>query len=185
MASQAPIPPPGIGYQPKHKRGMSVGQIVLIVVIVVLIIPTVLLIGMALAVPAMQSTIRRANETSVIASLRELNQMEGQYSATYPQIGFTCSLSALSGRANSGAPSANAAQLIPADLASGSKSGYAFTIVNCANTTLNNTVQVTSYEIVAVPNSVGRSGNRGFCTDETAQIRYDPKGGNNCTELLQ
>ncbi|MDE1162067.1 MAG: type II secretion system protein [Acidobacteriaceae bacterium] len=149
-----------------------------------LIVMSVILILMTLAVPAMQKTIKRANETSAINSLRTLNQMEGQYNSTYPTHGFSCSLTTLGGKTGT-TPSPEAAQLIPDDLASGSKAGYTFTISNCAKTTINNQDQYNSYQITAVPNSVGHSGDRGFCTDENAQIHYDPKGGTNCTELLQ
>ena len=150
-----------------------------------LIVMSVILILMTLAIPAMQSVVRRGNETSAIASLRMLNEMEGQYNSTYPQHGFACSLQALGGKTGSGTPTPEAAQLISEDLASGNKSGYTFTITGCNKTTINNIEQYNSYQINAVPNSVGHSGNRGFCTDENAQIRYDPKGGTNCTDLLQ
>ena len=150
-----------------------------------LIVMSVILILMTLAIPAMQSVVRRGNETSAIASLRMLNEMEGQYNSTYPQHGFACSLTALGGKVGSGAPTAESAQLIAEDLASGNKSGYTFTITGCNKTTVNNIDQYISYQINAVPTSIGHSGNRGFCTDENAQIRYDPKGGTNCTELLQ
>jgi type IV pilus assembly protein PilA len=150
-----------------------------------LIVMSVILILMTLAIPAMQSVIRRGNETSAMSSLRMLNEMEGQYNSTYPQHGFACSLTALGGKVGSGPPTPEAAQLVPDDLASGNKAGYTFTISGCAKSTINNIDQYNSYQINAVPNSVGHSGNRGFCTDENAQIRYDPKGGTNCTELLQ
>jgi type IV pilus assembly protein PilA len=150
-----------------------------------LIVMSVILIIMTLAIPAMQSVIRRGNETSASTSLRMLNEMEGQYASTYPQHGFACSLTALGGKQGSAPPSPEAAQLIADDLSSGTKSGYTFTITGCNKTTVNNIDQYNSYQIDAVPNSVGHSGNRGFCTDENGQIRYDPKGGTNCTELLQ
>ncbi len=43
----------------------------------------------------------------------------------------------------------------------------------------------TGYTLIAFPNSVGHTGRRGFCTNENGQISYDPKGGANCTEILQ
>jgi type IV pilus assembly protein PilA len=150
-----------------------------------LIVMSVILILMTLAIPAMQSVIRKGNETSAIASLRDLNTQEGQYASTYPQHGFACTLAALGGKQGTGNPTPEAAQLINEDLATGNKSGYTFTITGCSKQTINNVDQYNSYQIFAVPNSVGHSGNRGFCTDENAQIRYDPKGGTNCTELLQ
>ena len=161
----------------RHESGFTLVEL--------LIVMSVILILLTLAIPAMQSVIRRGNETSAITSLRMLDEMEGQYNSTYPQHGFACSLTALGGKIGSGPPTAEAAQLIPDDLASGHKAGYTFTISNCAKTTINNVDQYNSYQITAVPNSVGHSGNRGFCTDENGEIRYDPKGGTNCTELLQ
>jgi type IV pilus assembly protein PilA len=50
--------------------------------------------------------------------------------------------------------------------------------------TANNQEQITSYQVTAVPNTVGKTGDRGFCADGN-EIHYDPKGGTNCTELLQ
>jgi type IV pilus assembly protein PilA len=150
-----------------------------------LIVMSVILILMTLAIPAMQKTIKRANETSAISSLRMLNQMEGEYNSDFPAHGFSCSLTALGGKPDSGPKSPEAAQLINEDLASGHKSGYTFTITGCDKSTVNNIDQYNSYKIFAVPNSVGHSGDRGFCTDENAQIRFDPKGGTNCTELLE
>jgi type IV pilus assembly protein PilA len=150
-----------------------------------LIVMSVILILMTLAVPAMQKVNKKAHQTSAIASLRMLNQMEGEYNSNYPQHGFACSLTALAGKTDSGPPTPEAAQLIPDDLAGGNKAGYTFTISNCNKTTVNNQDQYNTYQITAVPNSVGHSGDNGYCTDENAQIRFDPKGGTNCTELLQ
>jgi type IV pilus assembly protein PilA len=150
-----------------------------------LIVMSVILILMTLAVPAMQKVIKRGNQTSAIASLRTLNQMEGEYASNYPSHGFACSLASLGGKPDAGAPTPESAQLIPDDLASGNKAGYTFTIACNGKTTINNQDQYNSYQITAVPNSVGHSGDRGFCTDENAVIRFDPKGSTNCTEQLQ
>lgn len=150
-----------------------------------LIVMSVILILATLAIPKLMNVMRNANETSAINSLRTLNSMEGQYNSTYPTHGFACSVASLGGKTGSGSPSPEAAQLINEDLASGTKSGYTFAITCGAKNTINNQDQYNSYTITAVPNSIGHSGNRGFCTDENAQIHFDPKGGTNCTELLQ
>jgi type IV pilus assembly protein PilA len=160
-----------------HEQGFTLVEL--------LIVMSVILILMVMAIPAMQKTIIKANETSAIASVRMINSQEGEYASSYPQHGFACSLTALGGKPGSGTPTPEAAQLIADDLASGNKSGYTFTITGCTKSTINNVDQYNSYTINAVPNSVGHTGNRGFCTDENGQIRYDPKGGTNCTELLQ
>ena len=149
-----------------------------------LIVMSVILILMTLAIPEMQKVIKRSNETSAIQSLRDLNSQEGTYNSTYPTHGFACTLAEMGGKAGSGPPSAEAAQLIPEDLASGVKAGYTFTITCGSKTTVNNVDQYNSYTITAVPNAVGKTGDRGFCT-EGNEIRFDPKGGTNCTDLLQ
>jgi len=150
-----------------------------------LIVMSVILILMTLAIPAMQAVNRRAHQTSAIASIRMINSMEGEYNSNYPSHGFACSLAALGGKVGTEPPTPEAAQLIPDDLASGNKAGYTFAITCGGKSTVNNTDQFNSYIVTAVPNSVGHSGNNGYCSDENAQIRVDPKGGTNCTELLQ
>ncbi len=150
-----------------------------------LIVMSVILIIITLAIPGYEHVHIKANETSAIATVRVLNSMEAEYSSNYPSHGFACSLATLGGKQGSGTPTPEAAQLIPDDVASGSKAGYNFTISNCAKNTVNNVDQYNSYQVTATPINVGRSGNRTFCSDETQQIRFDPKGGTNCTEILQ
>jgi type IV pilus assembly protein PilA len=149
-----------------------------------LIVMSVILILMTLAIPGFEKVHKHANETSAIASLRDLNAQEMTYESTYPTHGYACTLTALGGKTDGGTPTPDAAQLIPEDLASGVKAGYKFTVTNCQHVTVGNQDQNTSYEITAVPTAVGKTGDRGFCT-EGNEIRYDPKGGTNCTELLQ
>ena len=150
-----------------------------------LIVMSVILILMTLAIPATQAVIRHGNETSAVNSVKFLVTEETSYNEAYPQHGFSCSLAAMGGRPGAEPPTAESAQMIPDDLASGHKAGYTFTVGKCVKTTINNVDQVNSYEITAVPISVGHSGNRGYCADENGEVRFDPKGGTNCTELLQ
>jgi type IV pilus assembly protein PilA len=148
-----------------------------------LIVMSIILILATLAIPAMQKTIKKANETSAIASIRDLNTQEGAYHSDFPTHGFACTLAAMGGKSGT-QPTAEAAGMIAEDLASGVKSGYQFAITNCTKVTVGNQDQITGYELTAVPLTVGKTGDRGFCTDGD-EIRYDPKGGTNCTELLQ
>jgi type IV pilus assembly protein PilA len=150
-----------------------------------LIVMSVMLILMTLAVPQLLKLRKQANETSAVQSLRTIGQSELQYNSAYPANGFACSLAALGGDPKSGAPTAQASQLITPDLASGQKAGYTFAITNCTKVTVNNQDMYTGYEITAVPNSIGRTGDRGYCTDENSTIRYDPQGGTNCTQPIQ
>lgn len=151
-----------------------------------LIVMSVILIIITLAIPSYEHVHIKANETSAIASVRMLNSMETEYNSSYPSHGFACSLATLGGaKQSAGGGTAEAAGLIPEDLSSGSKAGYNFTIANCAKNTVNNVDQFNSYQITATPVNVGKTGNRTFCSDESGQIRFDPKGGANCTEILQ
>jgi len=160
---------------------------VLIVCAIILVccIPIFFLALFVLAVPAMQRVTIKANETAAIFALRSLNRAETQYSVTYPERGFSCSMVALGGDPASGPPTADAAHLIPVDLAYGDKAGYNFVISNCAKKTADNHDAFVSYKITAVPDRPGHTGVRSYCTDESGEIRFDPKGGTNCTEVLQ
>jgi len=150
-----------------------------------LIVMSVMLILMTLAVPQMLKLTKQSHELSAVQSIRTIVQGQLQYNSMYPANGFSCSLAQLGGDPKSGAPSAQAAQLISPDLASGNKSGYTFAIANCNKVTVNNQDMYTSYEVTAVPNSVGKSGDRGFCSDENNRITFDPAGGTNCTQPIQ
>lgn len=150
-----------------------------------LIVMSVMLILMTLAVPQMLKLTKQAHETSAIQSVRTIVQAQLQYNSMYPANGFSCSLAQLGGDPKSGAPSAQSAQLIEPGLASGNKAGYTFALTNCNKVTVNNQDMYTSYEVTAVPTSVGKSGDRGFCSDENNRITFDPAGGTNCTQPIQ
>jgi type IV pilus assembly protein PilA len=150
-----------------------------------LIVMSVMLIIMTLAVPQLLKIRKQANETSAVASVRAIGQAELQYNSAYPDHGFSCSLATLGGQPGSGAPSAQAAQLIGPDLAVGQKAGYTFAITGCSKVTVNNQDMITAYTITAVPQSIGKTGDRGFCADENNTVRYDAAGGTNCTSPIQ
>jgi type IV pilus assembly protein PilA len=150
-----------------------------------LIVMSVMLILMTLAVPQLLKLRKQANETSAVQSVRTIGQAELQYNSAYPANGFSCSLAALGGDPKSGAPTAQASQLLDAGLAAGQKAGYTFAITNCTKVTINNQDMYTSYEITAVPQSIGNSGDRGFCSDANNIIKFDPAGGTNCTQPIQ
>lgn len=147
-----------------------------------LIVMSVILILMLVAIPSLLNVTIQAHETSAIASLKAIQSAEVQYSSNYPANGFTCTLSALGGAPGSAPPSPQAAQLLQSGLATGQKDGYTFNLVNCTKaTTSNNQDLFTSYEITAVPQTVGRTGRRGFCMDMSGEVKADPAGGTNCT----
>jgi type IV pilus assembly protein PilA len=127
---------------------------------------------------------KKAHETSAIHSLKSITTAQIQYQSDYPSVGFACTLAALGGDPSSGPPSQAGLQMLPADLASGDKSGYIFT-VKCSKSAINGTDRANGYEVTAVPEAVGKSGDRGFCSDQSGAIKFDPSGGTNCTQPLQ
>ncbi len=129
---------------------------------------------------------KETTQTSAINSLRQIYAAETQYRLTYPERGYSCSLAALGGEPDSGAPTPEAAQLLAPHLAAaGIRSGYLFSIDACTEETVDGHDVLTSYKLVAVPITVGKTGDKGFCPDQDGVIKVDPKGGINCTETLR
>jgi type IV pilus assembly protein PilA len=150
-----------------------------------LIVIAIILILMLMAIPTFGTLKKRANDLSALNSIKTINSAEIQYESTYPANGYACSLTALGGDPSAGPPSPSAAQIIEGNLTTGFKSGYIFKIGHCTKVTANGTDRVTGYEVTAVPQTVGKTGDRGFCSNETGIIKYDPTGGTNCTQQLQ
>lgn len=139
------------------------------------------------AIPAINSMKIRADEVSAINSIRAITSAETEYESTYGANGYACDLKTLGGVPGLEMATPTSAQLLDNDLASsGCKSGYLFKISNCEKVTVNGTDRITGYVLTAVPASPGKTGNRGFCTDQFGgNPKYDPTGGSNCTEELQ
>ncbi len=152
-----------------------------------LIVIAVILILMLMAMKTIGSMKIRANELSAINSIRVITSTETEYESTYPANGFACDLKVLGGIPGTAMPSPTSAQLLDNDLAtSGFKAGYLFKISNCEKVTVNGTDRITAYQLTAVPVSPGKTGNRGFCTDQFGgNPKYDPAGGTACTQSLQ
>jgi type IV pilus assembly protein PilA len=151
-----------------------------------LIVMSIMLIIMAFAVPQMLKVKKTADQDSAIQTVRTIGSAEASFNSDYPNSGYACPLSVLGGDPKAGAPSAQASQLIdPTLAASGQKSGYTFT-VTCGNKiTVSNQDVYTSYTLTAVPQTVGKTGDRGYCSDENNIIKFDPAGGTNCTQTIQ
>ena len=149
-----------------------------------LIVIAIILILMLMAIPTVGHLKKTANETSAIKSMQVITQGELSYSNTYPMNGFACTLTALGGDPASGAPSAASAQIILPDLASGYKSGYIFSVACKEKVTVNGVDRYNGYTVTAIPQTVGKTGDRGFCESDNGMITYDPAGGTNCTQPL-
>ena len=141
-----------------------------------LIVVAIILIIAAIAIPNLLRSRIAANEASSVGSLRTLNTSEITYNTTYPNVGFTCTLSALGPPASGASASSSAAGLVDSNLSSGNKSGYTFTAGTC-NTASSIAVD---YQWKATPQSVGTTGQRYFCTDASGVIRYHASSATTC-----
>src|SRR5579862_6473442 len=132
------------------RRGFSLIELLIVI--------SIILIIAAIAVPKMNTQLMSARETAAIGAIRTIHQVETQY---YSQFGkYAASLTEL-GPPASGAPSPASADLISADLASGKKGGYIFTVAATS----------TGYSVLAVPETFNSSGRRTFFSDQTLAIR--------------
>jgi type IV pilus assembly protein PilA len=143
-----------------------------------LIVVAIILIIAAIAIPNLLKSRMTANEASAVGSLRAINSAEIIYLTTYPNVGFTCSLGALGPPAGTTASSSASAGLIDSSLSGGVKSGYNFALSGC--TTAQNSTVVVNYQATADPSSPGATGQRYFCTDQSAVIKYDGGSSGNC-----
>jgi type IV pilus assembly protein PilA len=149
-----------------------------------LIVIAIILILMLMAIPTAGHLKKMANETSAINSMQVITKAELSFSNTYPMNGYACSLTSLGGDPAAGPPSATSAQILQPDLVSGYKSGYIFNIACKEKVTVNGVDRYNSYTVTAVPQTVGRTGDRGFCSNDVGTITFDPAGGTNCTQSL-
>lgn len=137
-------------------RGFSLIELLIVVAIILAIA--------AFAIPSLLRARIAANEASAVRSLRALNTAQISYSSNYPTIGFAVTLAALAG-INCTPPGSTGACLIDTQLASGSKSGYSFTLSGLSGT------PNAAYQLHADPLSPNQSGTRYFCSFADAVVR--------------
>ncbi len=119
-----------------------------------LIVIAIILIILAVAVPKLTSARMQAQEMGAIQAVQTINTAQQQY---YSQFGrYAASLQEL-GPPTSGTAGPAAADLIPADLALGTKQGYAFTMTSTPG----------GYTVNAAPITFGSTGRRTFFSDQS------------------
>ncbi|MGB9407697.1 MAG: type II secretion system protein [Terracidiphilus sp.] len=149
-----------------------------------LIVMAIITILMLLAIPTIGALKKNGNRLSAIASIQAIQTAQSMYEKTYGTSGYACSLAALGGDPSAGAPSPTSAQLLKADITSGFKDGYIFAITCTNKVSVNGTDRATAYTVTAIPQTIGKTGDSGFCADDNG-IKSDPAGGTNCTQLVQ
>ncbi|MGB8014089.1 MAG: hypothetical protein WCF68_20910 [Terriglobales bacterium] len=119
--------------------------------------------------PGQVPTSNFGGDASALAAVRKILTAETTYAATYPAVGYTCTLSDLDGF-GAGEANEHQAMLISSGLASGKHQGYNFSLSGCTG------APATSFRLTAAP--IGESyGRRTFCSDQSGAIRSS-SGGN-------
>lgn len=136
------------------QRGFSLIELLIVIAIILIIL--------AIAIPQMNNIRQNAQEMAAVAQIRTIQQAETQY---YSQFGdYATALTQLGPPAGNGATEGPAAAgLIPGNLASGTNSGYNFTISQGP----------TGYAILAVPKVFKSTGRRTFYSDSSGIIRQN------------
>lgn len=131
----------------RRNQGFTLIELMIVVAIIAIIA--------AIAIPSLLNARMSGNEASAISSLRTLTTVNEQYRTRFGE--YAADLTELEGE-----------DYIDSVLGSGAKSGYTFTYTLVS--------AETDWEVEAVPDTVGTTGERGFFVDESGVIRFTADG---------
>ena len=165
----------------KNQKGFTLIELLIVVAIILIIA--------AIAIPNLLRSRMAANEAAAVGGLRTIVTAQVTYYSTY-NTGYAISLKALSGAAGAAATCAASQLLDPTfNQDPTPRQGYSFALV-AANppaaipATACNATDDQTFTAVAVPITVGTTGQRSFCDDQAGAIYFNPLGtdlGNNGT----
>jgi type IV pilus assembly protein PilA len=153
----------------KKEKGFSLIELLIVVAIILIIA--------AIAIPNLLRARIAANEAAAVGTLRTMNTAAVTFSSTW-QSGFPPTLASMGGPA--GAAKCTAANLLDNVLAQDPATKAGYTFVYTGTTAYVNPpagcAGFQTYAIDATPITVGTTGQRSFCTDESGVIHYDVTG---------
>jgi type IV pilus assembly protein PilA len=134
------------------QRGFSLIELLIVIAIILIIL--------SIALPQMGKARMHAQEMAALKTVNTVNTTQVQY---YSQFGkYATALTQLGPPAGAGTQEGpEAAGLIPSSLATGTSSGYIFTL----------TATPTGYALTAVPKTFGSTGRRTFYSDQSGVTR--------------
>jgi prepilin-type N-terminal cleavage/methylation domain-containing protein len=133
------------------QRGFSLIELLIVIAIILIIL--------SVALPQMSKSRMNAQEMAAIKTLNTINTTEIQYQSQFGK--YATAIAQLGPPPSGGGEGPEAAGLISGNLASGTASGYNFTV----------TQTPMGYAVSAMPKTFGSTGRRTFYTDQTGVIR--------------
>jgi type IV pilus assembly protein PilA len=134
-----------------QQRGFSLIELLIVIAIILIIL--------SIALPQMSKSRMHAQEMAAIKTLNTINTTEIQYQSQFGK--FATAIAQLGPPPSGGGEGPEAAGLISGNLASGTSSGYNFTVTQTPG----------GYAVSAMPKTFGSTGRRTFYTDQTGVIR--------------
>ena len=152
----------------KRQKGFSLIELLIVVAIILIIA--------AIAIPNLLRARIAANEASAVGSVRTIVTANVTYNNTWG-IGYAAAITNLGGALPCTPAAATACLIDPLlSVAPNQKSGYTLVSTGAGGAATVSSPD-TNFEVSAVPITLGTTGQRTFCSDETGVVRFDAAGG--------